>query len=188
MLPLHPPRCSQLNQKPSQCANVFQRNVQVFANTTSLLTDTLVLSPHLDEGKVNETCRSVVTAWECYYSYPPCHSARDTHSQLPVCSQQCRDLSQLLTECYLSYEVVLGNISGDGGSLLTELLVFVEELNCSDPDSFQLSRLPVNQNECTTLYLTSTGQVFNSKCFSERMVLQYGKVSSCEVFHGPILL
>ena len=75
MLPLHPPRCSQLNQKPSQCANVFQRNVQVFANTTSLLTDTL-LSPHLDEGKVNETCRSVVTAWECYYSYPPCHSAR----------------------------------------------------------------------------------------------------------------
>ena len=82
----------------------------------------------------------------------PLHFLTDTHSQLPVCSQQCRDLSQLLTECYLSYEVVLGNISGDGGSLLTELLVFVEELNCSDPDSFQLSRLPVNQNECTTLY------------------------------------
>ncbi|CAI8023579.1 Tyrosine-protein kinase transforming protein ros [Geodia barretti] len=154
-------QCSQLNQKLSQCANVFQRNVQVFANTTSLPTDALVLSPHLDAGKVNETCRSVVTAWECYYSYPPCHSARDAHSQLPVCSQQCMELSKLMTECYLSYEAVLGNISGDVDTLLTELLVFVEELNCSDPDSFKLTRLPVNQNGCTALYLTSTGQVFN---------------------------
>ena len=57
-----------------------------------------------------------------------------------------------MTECYLSYEAVLGNIRGDVDTLLTELLVFVEELNCSDPDSFKLTRLPVNQNECTALY------------------------------------
>ena len=75
----------------------------------------------------------------------------DTHSQLPVCDQQCRELTQLLSNCYYSYRAV--NISADeGASLLIELLEFVEEINCSDPDSFQLYQLPVNKEECTNLY------------------------------------
>jgi hypothetical protein len=37
----------------------------------------------------------------------------------------------------------------------------VEDLNCSEPSSFQVSRSPVDQQNCTTLYLTSSTQKSN---------------------------
>ena len=79
----------------------------------------------------------------------PSHTA----TQLPLCSQQCNDLTGSLRDCYSSYEAVLStHNSSNASSLLTELLAFADEINCSDPGSFQVSLAPVDMEDCTTLH------------------------------------
>ena len=84
-LSLHLYRCTQTSKKPSECGDIFQRTLLLSANSSSLPTDTLLLQPHLAAADVNVSCESVVTAWECYYTHTPCHSARGVCRPQPLC-------------------------------------------------------------------------------------------------------
>lgn len=53
------------------------------------------------------------------------------------------ELSQTLLECYSISKPLVNQTR-----MLSELLQFAEELNCSEPDTFQLSPLPVDQEGC----------------------------------------
>ena len=99
-------------------------------------------SVHVSDESVSE---ALEVGWFCSIGF-----SIPLATQLPVCTKQCRDLKLGLSDCYSDSEMV--SSSGSGGSmLLEELLQFALNLNCSKPDSFQVSSTLVDQQDCVTL-------------------------------------
>ena len=96
-----------LEKQPSKCAHIFKEDTYVFANEQLLLPDIFeAVSQLRDEDNFSRNCVAFLTGLACYFTHPPCHTAR---GMLGCSAGTCQD-SNWECVCVVRADVWCGEV------------------------------------------------------------------------------